>query len=387
MKICYLLESLGHTGGFVVLYNFMDQLSQRGHTVHAVTPGGVVHWRPGYSREAVQHAKACGRSRLASTLRSNARKTLERIQPRLLTYRQRYGWVQADRALVCNWVESDVTIATYWPTAYANFVLSERTVALYHIQHWEEVFCSDEFARQMARLTYRLPLGLISNSTWLKDTVRKRTGRESRLLLPGIDSVAFSPRGDLQEKFRNPERIRIVTYYSPVDFKGWPDGVAAMRKVFSEVGTDRVEWLVFGGQPENPPDVPVTFTGRLFGEKLADLYSSAHVVFMPSWYESFPLPPIEAMASGAAVVVTGTGTEDYAIDGVNALVRPARDPERLAEAILDLVRDPSLACRLAIAGLETAHKLNWDTAADRLEEILRSAAAGERVSRATVEVG
>lgn len=380
MRVSYLLAGLGHTGGSMVLYNFMDKLSERGHTVHAVTPDGAIRWTPGFSEQAIQQIKADGPGNVASAAKRGVKEFLKQVSPRLLGYRQRYRWIRANQALLRHWVESDVTIATFWTTAYANFVLSERTLALYHMQHWEEVFCADDFARRMARLTYRLPLGLIANSTWLRDTVRERAGRESSLLLPGVDSQTFSPRCDLREKFSNPEKIRIVTYYSAVDFKGWPDGVAAMRKVFDEVGRDRVEWLVYGGQPEKPPDVPVAFVGRVFGRELADLYSSAHIVFMPSWYESFPLPPIEAMASGAAAVVTGTGTEDYATDGVNALVRPAREPEKLAEAIVDLIRDPSLACRLAEAGVETAHKMTWESAADHLEGILESTSAREAIA-------
>lgn len=387
VKISYLLDSLGHTGGKLVLYNFMDQLSERGHTVYAITPERAIRWSPGFSREAIRLTKVIGRGGLASVAKKGLKKILGRLHPHISAYRQGYLWARSNEALLQNWVESDVTIATLCTTAYANFALSHRTIALYHMQHWEEVFFSDEFGRQMARLTYHLPLGLIANSTWLSETVRERTGRESKLLLPGVNSQVFSPRGNLGEKYRSPRKIRVVTYYSPVDFKGWPDGVSAMRKVFEEVGPDGVEWLVFGSQPEKAPDIPVTFTGRLFGEKLADLYSSAHVVFMPSWYESFPLPPIEAMACGTAAIVTGTGAEDYAADGVNALVRPARDPERLAEAIVELIRNPSLACHLAEAGLETARRLNWDAATDRLEEVLRFAVAGEPISRAIVDVG
>jgi glycosyltransferase involved in cell wall biosynthesis len=265
-------------------------------------------------------------------------------------------------------------------TAYANFVLSEKTVPLYHMQHWEEVFFADEVRRQMACLTYRLPLVLMANCSWLKETVRQRVGRDSWLLLPGVDTQIFHPRTGLQSKFANPHKVRVVTYYSPIPFKGWQDAVEAMKRVFSTVGKDRVEWLVYGGQPLGNIDVPATFVGRLFGEGLGELYSSAHIVFMPSWHESFPLPPIEAMASGAAAVVTGTGTEDYAFDGRNALVRPAKDPEQLANAILELVGNLSKARDLAEEGMRTASTLTWNAATDRLEAILEEA-VGSRSAR------
>jgi glycosyltransferase involved in cell wall biosynthesis len=372
MRVCYLLAGLGHTGGSMVLYNFMDKLSERGYTVHAVTPEGALRWGPGFSREVIRRFKSGAPRGITPWVKRGVKNILKRSGLRVDAPLRLYRLIQHTQVLVRNWVESDITIATFWTTAYPTFFLSERTLPLYHLQHWEEVFCHDEFSRQMVRLTYRLPLGLISNSSWLRETVRKRVGRESYLLLPGVDSKTFSPRGDIRSKYSNPKTVRIVTYFSPVDFKGWPDGVAAMRKVFAEAGAGRVEWLVYGGRPRTDPGVPVSFVGRLFGQELADLYSSAHIVFMPSWYESFPLPPIEAMACGAAVVVTGTGTEDYAVDEENALVRPARDPVRLAEAILELIQSPSKAYRLAKAGLETARKMTWEAATDRLEEILQT---------------
>jgi glycosyltransferase involved in cell wall biosynthesis len=372
MRISYLLSAWGHTGGSMVLYNFMDKLCERGHTVHAITPQGSVRWRPGFSSEVTRRFTA------SPSLRASVQKRIREtpVGKQLLKLKEKLSFVQLSRmnkALVRNWVEADITIATYCATAYAGFALSEKTVPLYHMQHWEEVFFADEFQRSMARLTYRLPLGLIANSTWMQQTVRERVGRESWLLLPGVDTQLFQPWANFREKFSAPRKIRIVSYYSSRAFKGWPDGLEAMKKVFAEVGPDRVEWLVYGGAPKKPLDVPVKFVGTVFGEALAKLYSSAHIVFMSSWFESFPLPPIEAMASGAAVVVTGTGTEDYIIDGVNGLVRSAKAPEVLAKAILSLVENTSKAQIFAEAGLETVKCFSWEAATDQLEAVLDAA--------------
>jgi len=378
MRISYLLSGWGRTGGSMVLYKFMDKLCERGHTVHAITPDGRARWRNGFSSEIMRSFSK--RPSLWARAKKRIRETS--VGKQLLQWKEKPPLVQLSgmsEALLRNWVEADITIATYCATAYAGWALCEKTVPLYHMQAWEESFFADEFRRSMARLTYRLPLGLIANSTWLQQTVRERVGRESWLLLPGVDTRLFRPRGNLREKFSAPRRVRIVSYYSPHTFKGWPDGLEAMKKVFAQVGPERLEWLVYGGTPRARVDLPVQFVGTVFGEALAALYSSAHIVFMSSWFESFPLPPIEAMASGAAVVVTGVGTEDYALDGVNALVTPARQPERLASAILDLIADPAKAHRLAVEGRCAAEHLTWDRAADNLESIVQATNKGTRI--------
>ena len=117
------------------------------------------------------------------------------------------------------------------------------------------------------------------------------------------------------------------------------------------LGKDKLEWITFGDIPTVIPDLPIDFMGKTIGTSLAQLYSNAHLVFMNSWFESFPLPPIEAMACGTAVITTKLGTEDYAIDGENAFVVPPKQPEILAERIVKLIEQPKIASRLAKNGL------------------------------------
>jgi glycosyltransferase involved in cell wall biosynthesis len=169
------------------------------------------------------------------------------------------------------------------------------------------------------------------------------------------------------------QKIRIVSYYDTRDFKGWNDSVASMKKVYSEIGRDKIEWTVFGGSNRPELDIPVKYAGKVFNEDLAKLYSNAHIVFMSSWYESFPLPPIEAMNCGTAVVTTRFGTEDYAYDKENSLVVPPCRPEVLADAIISLAQNSKFAEAIARKGFETGQTFTWDNATDKLEDILKQA--------------
>jgi glycosyltransferase involved in cell wall biosynthesis len=80
----------------------------------------------------------------------------------------------------------------------------------------------------------------------------------------------------------------------------------------------------------------VTFEGRV--AEIRDAYAAGHVVALSSISEGFPYTLIEAMTSGRATVSTDVGGVGEAV-GDTGLVVPPREPEALAAACLDLLRD------------------------------------------------
>ena len=129
--------------------------------------------------------------------------------------------------------------------------------------------------------------------------------------------------------------------------------------------------LVFAATkpPYATKDAPYTFVRGPSGKDLAELYCSCHVAVNPSWYESFPLPPMEAMACGTAVVTTPYGTEDYARHELTALVTLPRDVNSLATNITRLLEDNVLRRQLADAGRHEALRFTWEEAAATAERI------------------
>jgi len=93
--------------------------------------------------------------------------------------------------------------------------------------------------------------------------------------------------------------------------------------------------------------------------------------------EGWSLPPMEAMASGCAVVATNVrGIPDYAISGVTALTAEPHDPPALARHLVALARDPALRSRIARAGRAHIEGFSWPRATGELETILRGIASG-----------
>jgi glycosyltransferase involved in cell wall biosynthesis len=424
MKISFLLDGFGATGGPINLYRFMDKLSERGHEVYAIHPSGAIRWDPKYStnraiaafwaaapkgatlpkkvtppknkattdfhrpslkRRAFYYVYNHGGRKLGSIalsrtprLRNKVASLLNLVPIYLDLNRDQIKAVQEVQAmttgLLSNWVPSEVTIATYCFTAYAAYALMDKTVPLYYIQNYEELFFSDEIRQKLARLTYFMPLQLISGGSWVREQIRKRCGRNPYLLNPGIDHSIFFPLRDIREKYNNYRPLKIVSYARAWNRTAWPESVEAMRIVFSELGKDAVEWnaYYFPPCPSPPDDIKVNFVDNRYAG-LAKLFSDSHINLQLCWYCGFPSAMLEPMACGTAVIASGLGVEELAVDGQNSLVVPPRDSKRLAGAIIRLARDPQLAQSLVEKGIETAKQYTWERAADNAEQIIRKA--------------
>jgi glycosyltransferase involved in cell wall biosynthesis len=376
MKISYLLNGFGKTGGSIVLYNFMDQLVARGYEVYAVTPTAKYKWEVGMWNELIRKDSVATQSTKIKSAIKGIIKPLIADNYKIKKARFIYNLDKMTSGLVRNWEPSDVTVATYCLTAYAGLSLSSQTVSLYHMQHFEELFFEDVFERMVARNTYKLPLGKIANSTWLRNIVIKYFNEETYLLCPGIDLDLFKSNNNLS-KYSHKKEWNIVSYFDERrEWKGFNDAVIAIkraRKVLGEQGIT-INWKVFGlNAPTRNYDTDFDYVGRIFGEGLCKFYSDADIVLLTSWYESFPLPPIEAMASGSLIISTQYGVEDYVTDYKNGLVVLPRKADEISDKIVWAVNNPEMVKSMVLEGNKTAQEFSWKNRTDKLEIILNDA--------------
>lgn len=110
---------------------------------------------------------------------------------------------------------------------------------------------------------------------------------------------------------------------------------------------------------------------------LAALYRGALAVALPSWYEGFGLPALEACAAGAPVVASDLPVLRE-IAGDAALYAPPGDPAAWAAAIERVTADPELARRLAERGRARAAAFDWRRTADETADALRVVARRRR---------
>jgi glycosyltransferase involved in cell wall biosynthesis len=113
--------------------------------------------------------------------------------------------------------------------------------------------------------------------------------------------------------------------------------------------------------------------GRIPEADLAGLLDIADVAAVPSRYEGFGLPALEAMAAGVAVVAADATSLPEVVGTAGRLV-PVGDPEAWAEAIGDLLADPMESQRLADAGRERAAGCTEATNAAAFVQLYRDAA-------------
>ena len=104
--------------------------------------------------------------------------------------------------------------------------------------------------------------------------------------------------------------------------------------------------------------------------KLADFYSAADVVLVPSRSESFGLVALEAQACGTPVVASAVGGLRTIVDGGGILVE-GHDPADHADAVLAILGDPSLAADLGDAGARRSMGFSWDATTTRVTEVYR----------------
>ncbi len=124
--------------------------------------------------------------------------------------------------------------------------------------------------------------------------------------------------------------------------------------------------------------VPLRRLGYVSEEHLPSVYGGALALALPSRYEGFGLPCLEAMAAGTPVVATRSGAVPEVVGEAGLLLDPD-DGDAFAAALLTLVTDTDERQRLVAAGRGRAAEFSWDRtveltdrAIDRLLEAERS---------------
>lgn len=140
---------------------------------------------------------------------------------------------------------------------------------------------------------------------------------------------------------------------------GWQTEEAALRRAaFEGGGTAAADAVIFTGYVEDAA--------------LPALYRACDVFAYPSLYEGFGLPPLEAMACGAATLVSDAPPMPHNV-GDAALVLGATDVNAWAEGIGHVLRNDSLRADLAARGPVRAAQFTWEATGTQTLEVYRAA--------------
>ena len=237
------------------------------------------------------------------------------------------------------------------------------------------------FTTMQARVARRLGRAITVSTSSAADIVRDfgMASGDLDIIPVGIDPTLFRPLPDVQ-----PIAGRIVTTASAdVPLKGLVILLEAVAKLRVE---HDVELVVVGKRKRGGvtdhtlsrlglTDV-VQFVSGINDEQLVTLLNSAQIAVVPSLYEGFSLPAIEAMACGTPVVATSGGAlpEVVGDDGATAVVVAPGDPGALAIGIDGLLQDPARRAAIAVAGRERVlERFTWTSAAEQTVGVYRAA--------------
>ncbi|MGX1811721.1 glycosyltransferase family 4 protein [Nocardia sp. NPDC055321] len=193
----------------------------------------------------------------------------------------------------------------------------------------------------------------------------------------GVDTELFRPR----EQARVPGRI-VAVASADKPLKGIAHLLEAVARLRHRHDIDLR--LVAKLEPNGPTEKRiaglgladiVTVVDGLGDEQLAELLASAQLGCIPSLYEGFSLPAVEAMASGTPLVASRAGAIPEVTGACAELVAPG-DAGALTQAIGSLLNDPDRLSRMGIAGRQRAETVySWAAVAARTVEVYERAIA------------
>jgi glycosyltransferase involved in cell wall biosynthesis len=185
----------------------------------------------------------------------------------------------------------------------------------------------------------------------------------------GVDPELFRPLSDVA---RTPGRL-ITTASADVALKG----LSYLLEAVAKLRTEREVSLTIIGRPKAGKSADlieslglsdvVSFVSGVTDERIVELYAEAELAVVPSLYEGFSLPAVEAMATGTCLVATDGGAlpEVTGVDGDTVLSCRAGDVGALAATIRRGLDDPALRHRVGLAGRQrVTERWSWRRCAE-----------------------
>jgi glycosyltransferase involved in cell wall biosynthesis len=237
----------------------------------------------------------------------------------------------------------------------------DRELDIAHAEGWQRRLSLRRwygFVGMQTRVARQVPRVVTVSESSRRDIAEQLGVKLDRIaVVPvGVDSSVFRP---MPAVARVPGRI-MTTASSDVPMKG----LVPLLEALAKVRTEREDaHLVVVGRLREGSTIPaaldrlglravVRFVSGVSDQEIVDLYASAELAVVPSLYEGFSLPAIEAMACGVPLIATTGGAlpEVAGPSGVSALLVAPGDPGALCQAITRVLSDETLRLRLAEAG-------------------------------------
>ncbi|MBT4138827.1 MAG: glycosyltransferase family 4 protein [Candidatus Latescibacteria bacterium] len=215
------------------------------------------------------------------------------------------------------------------------------------------------------------PYMLTISPTVTQQLKEKGITADLNLVYTGVDDVSFQAQGEEQD---------YILYFGRLDIQ--TKGLDILFKGFAQLDRKDVRLILAGrGAPERQQELQnlaaelgiekrIEFFGPATQDQKNDLFGKSLFVCMPSRYEGWGIVAIEAGAAGKAVIGTNIpGLADAIRPNETGLLVPSEDPEALAQAIKQLLDNPTLRKTLGTEGRKWADQFTWDRIAAEQERV------------------
>ena len=205
---------------------------------------------------------------------------------------------------------------------------------------------------------------LADDTVAVSENTRRYVPRIQHVIPCGVDTKRFSPG---TEKSAEPSILFVGTMHGRKRGRLLLD---IFRRQIRPALPEAQLWCVCDRPSSEEDGDGVHWMGRVEEDTLIDLYRRAWVFCLPSTYEGFGVPYIEAMATGLPVVASpNVGAREVTRNGRCGVIAP--DAE-LGDRLLSLLQNAYMRTSWRHLGLARAQDFSWNTVCERYEEVYRN---------------
>jgi glycosyltransferase involved in cell wall biosynthesis len=323
--------------------------------------GGVERW----ARELATRLPA---------LRPDAYEVLE---PRAwLAHRAGHAWEQLVLPFRAARAKALLCPANLAPLAFPrNVVVIHDAAALRHPEWYSPAYAA--WQRRLLPALARRALHVVTVSEFSRGELSGLLGLppERVTVIPGGVDPAFTPEADA-DRARNALGLT-RPYLLCVASQTARKNLRALVPTAQRLAAEEIEVVIAGGhRPQFAREAgleSLRHLGAVPDALLPGLYAGAEAFALPSLYEGFGLPVLEAMACGTPVIAADATALPETAGGAARLAPP--DGEAFAQAVRAVLSAPAEQARLRRAGLARAAAFTWERTARELDALLSERAA------------
>ena len=263
-------------------------------------------------------------------------------------------------------------------------ITKDRKLEMEHTKTWfkrRAISRWYSFVNMQGKVASKMPRVVVVSENSIADihTDMKVSLDRMKLVPVGVDPDLFTP---LPHISRKPGHL-ITTASADVALKG----LSYLLEALAKIRTERDVHLTIIGRPREGANADlirklgltdcITHVSGVSDERIVELYAESELAVVPSLYEGFSLPAIEAMSTGICLVATTGGAlpEVTGVDNDTVLSCPAGDAEALAASIRRGLDSAELRNRVGAAGRSrVVERWSWKHCAqltvDQYREVL-----------------